>query len=179
MSHYRIYKIDYFDPQIIGKRKRRLSVSLGIISISLIILIQIGIQFLHISIWVVLAIVPFFLAYAYYVNSKLKTDLKKIKTVGELEFTRTCMKKRLGDIYFEYDFNLIKEIELRKHIPGLSPEDSKSGFFSYILKIVFKNSLTESLVVSDRPIEQNQDLSIVETMRTLKKIIQPEITIIS
>jgi len=39
--------------------------------------------------------------------------------------------------------------------------------------------MTEYLVVSDRPIEQNRDLSIVETMRTLKKIIQPEITIIT
>jgi hypothetical protein len=85
----------------------------------------------------------------------------------------------LGDIYIEYDFKLIKELELRKHIPGLSPEDSKSGYFSYILTIVFKNLRTESMIVSDRPIDHRQDLSIVETFRTLKKLIQTEIKIIT
>jgi hypothetical protein len=127
----------------------------------------------------VLSTFPIILGFSFYLNSKLKADLRKIKTIGEVEFTRTCIKKRLGDIYIEYDFKLIKELELSKHIPGLSPKDSKSGYFSYILKIIFKNLKTESIIVSDRPIDKKQDLSIIETFKTLKKLIQPEITIIS
>jgi hypothetical protein len=146
---------------------------------TLMIVYQIGINTLHIHYLIILSTLPLILAFSFYLNSRLKADLKKIETIGELEFTRNCIKKRLGDIYFEYDFQLIKKIELRKHIPGLSPEDNKSGNFSYILKIVFKDSMSELLVVSDRPIEKKQDLSIVETLRTLKKNIQPEITIIS
>lgn len=179
MSSYKIYQVDHFDPLIIGKRKRRLAVSIGIVSILLIIVSQIVIQILHIHYMIIFASFTFILAFSFYLNSKLKTDLNNIKTIGEIEFTRSHIKKRLGDINIDYDFGLIKELELRKHIPGLSIKDSKSGYFSYILKIVFKNSMTESLVVSDRPTEQNRDLSIVETMRTLKKIIQPEITIIT
>lgn len=179
MSCYRIYKIDHFDPQIVGKNKRRIAVIFSITTLILTIIYQIGIQILHIHYLIVLSTFPLILAFSFYLNSKLKADLRKIKTIGELEFTRTCIKKRLGDIYTEYDFKLIKELELRKHIPGFSPDDSKSGYFSYILKIVFKNLQTESIIVSDRPIDKKQDLSIVETFRTLKKLIQPEITIIS
>ncbi len=178
MSRYRIYKIDYFDPQIIGKRKRRLAVIIGIISILYIILFQLVLQVFNPDLLVVFATFPLIIVFSFYLNSKLKKDLKKIKTIGEIEFTRNCIKKRLGDICTEYDFKLIKELELRKHIPGVSPADSKSGYFSFILKIAFKNNMTESLVVSDRPVEMKQDLSIVETLRTLKKIIQTEITII-
>jgi len=179
MSCYRIYKIDHYDPQIIGKNRRRLAVIISITTLILTMVYQIGIQILHIHDLIVFSSFLFILAFSFYLNSKLKADLKKIKTIGELEFTRTCIKKRLGDIYVEYDFKLKKELELRKHIPGLSPEDSKSGYFSSILKIVFKNLQTESLIVSDRPIDKKQDLSVIETFRTLKKLIQPEITIIS
>jgi hypothetical protein len=179
MSCYRIYKIDHFDPQIVGKNKRRLVIIMSITTFFLIIVFQIGIQILHIHFLIVLSALPLILAFLFYLNFKLKADIRKIRTIGELEFTRSCIKKRIGDIYVEYDFKLIKELELRKHLPGLSPKDSKSGYFSYILKIVFKNLQTESIIVSDRPIDKKQDLSIVETFRTLKKIIQPEITIIS
>jgi len=178
MSSYRIYKIDHFNPKIIGKNKRRLATIFSITTIIFIIVFQIGIQLLHIQFLIILSTIPLFLVFSFYLNSKLKADLRKIKSIGEIEFTKTCLKKRIGDIYVEYDFKLIKELELRKHIPGLSPEHSKSGYFSYILKIVFINLQTESIIVSDRPIDKKQDLSIVETFKTLKKLIQPEITII-
>jgi len=179
MSRYRIYKIDHFDPQIVGKNKRRLVVILSITTFVLTLVYQVGIQVLHIHYLIIISTFPLILAFSFYLNSRLRADLRKIKTIGELEFTRTCIRKRLGDIYTEYDFKLIKELELKKHIPGLSPKDSKSGYFSYILKIVFKNLQTESIIVSDRPLDSKKDLSIVETFRTLKKLIQPQITIIS
>jgi len=143
----------------------------------MVVIYQAVIQLLHLNYLIIPGTFPFVMAFAFYLNSRLKADLKKISTIGEIEFTRNHIKKRIGDIYFEHDYRLIKELELRKHIPGISPEDNKSGYFSYILKIIYKDSNSESLVVSDRPVDKKRDLSIVDTMKTLKKIIQPEIKI--
>jgi hypothetical protein len=114
-----------------------------------------------------------------YLHSKLKADLKQIKTIGDIEFTTRCIKKRIGDSYAEYEFQSIEKLELQKHIPDIDNSESKSGYFSYILKIVFKNSSTESIVISDKPVEKGRNLSIVDTMKTLNKIIQPEIRILA
>ena len=78
----------------------------------------------------------------------------------------------------EYDFQTIKQLELEKHIPAANRGSTKSGYFSFILKIVFINSSSESLIISDRPAETRQNLSILDTMNTLKKIIQPEVKIL-
>lgn len=177
MSRYRIYRIDHADPREVGNKRRRLILVFAGFSLVLIIVYLFVIQILHVNFLIVYSTYPLILGFAFYLNSRLKAGLKKIRTIGEIEFTRSHIKKILGDIYVEYDFRLIKELELSKHIPGISPEDNKSGYFSYILKIVFKDSPPEHIVVSDRPIDKNRDLSIVETMKTLKKIIQPEITI--
>jgi hypothetical protein len=66
---------------------------------------------------------------------------------------------------------------LQRHIPSITPRDSKSGYFSYILKIIFKDAIIESLVVSDKPANQRIDLSITDTLKTLKKINITEIEI--
>lgn len=114
-----------------------------------------------------------------FLHYKLKNEPRKLKTIGDIEFTRTVIKKRIGDSITEYNLQSIKRLELERHIPSVTAKDSKSGYFSYILKIIFNNSSTESLVVSDKHIDRRQNLSIVETMKTLKKIIQPEIRIIT
>jgi hypothetical protein len=102
-----------------------------------------------------------------------------LKTIGDIEFTRTEIIKRIGDSITEYNLQSITGLELERHIPSVTAKDSKSGYFSYILRIIFNDSSTESLVVSDKPIDRRQNLSIVETMKTLKKIIKLEIRIIT
>jgi hypothetical protein len=67
---------------------------------------------------------------------------------------------------------------LERHIPSETIKGSKTGYFSYIIKILFTDSRKEMLVVSDKPVDSKCDISIVETMKTLKKIIHPEIRII-
>lgn len=125
-----------------------------------------------------LTLLPTALGLYFWLYYKLKSDLRRIKTIGDIEFTRSCIKKRIGDSLTEYDFDAIEKIELQKHIPSVNAGGGKTGYFSYILHIVFHNSSTESLVVSDRPADKKQNLSIVDTMKTLKKIIQPQISII-
>ena len=171
MSKYKIYRVDHHDPAWVGKRRRLLNivfVALAILSVPLMIIIhnlfKIGIgetnHILIISLW------SFYLL----IYLKLKTENKNIKTIGDIEFTKTCIIKRIGDSITETTYDSIDSIELQKHIPALTIKESKSGFFTYILSIYFKDSRKETLIVSDRPSGKLQDLSITETIKTLKKL---------
>lgn len=180
MSRYKIYQIDHYDPKKVGKKKRRLAVLYGaLFSISYLVF-HICVYILDIKPYIVfLTLVPPVLGLYIWLHYKLKSDLKRIKTIGDIEFTRSCIKKRIGDSFTEYGFGTIEKLELQKHIPSIDPGGGKNGYFSYILTIIFNNSSSESLIISERPVDNRQNLSIVNTMKTLKKIIEPQITIIS
>jgi hypothetical protein len=64
---------------------------------------------------------------------------------------------------------------LTKHIPAINSAESKSGFLTYILSFNFKDAHIENLVVSDRPLEKRRDLSITETIKTLRKLTSVDI----
>lgn len=112
-----------------------------------------------------------------YFHFKLKAENKKIVTIGDIEFTRKGIIKHIGDSAIEFDYNSISRISLKKHIPAVSVNDSRSGFFSYILSIEFKDSHIENMVVSDIPSGKFHDLSITHTLKTLKKIAPADINL--
>jgi hypothetical protein len=114
-----------------------------------------------------------------YFHFKIKYEQKQIKTIGEIEFTRTLIRKMIADYVTEYDYRSIESIVLERHIPSDALNESKTGYFSYIIKIIFTDSRMEMLVISDKPVDTKNDISIVETMKTLKKIVHPEICIIA
>jgi hypothetical protein len=179
MSRFKIYRIDHFDPQVVGVRKRKLRGLYAGMYFVFFLTFQISLVFLNINMLLLFIIyallIPGFYLLLYF---KFKFDLKQIKTIGEIEFTRTLIRKRLADSITEYDYKTIESIELERHIPSETIKGSKTGYFSYIIKIIFTDSRKEMLVISDKPVESKCDISIVETMKTLKKIIHPEIRII-
>jgi hypothetical protein len=178
MSRFKIYQINHYDPKLVGKKKRRLAVLYGALFSISYLAFHICVIILHIKPFIVfLTLVPPVLGLYIWLHHKLKSDLKRIKTIGDIEFTRNSIKKRIGDSLTEYEFREIEKLELQKHIPSIDSGGAKNGYFSYILNIIFINSSTESLVVSDRPVDKRQNLSIVDTLKTLKKIIQPQINI--
>jgi hypothetical protein len=176
MSKYKIYRIDHYDPVWIGKRRRRINVMYAIMSFVFMVVFLIVHQLFDISFaklyFISILIIGVFYFYFY---RKLKAENQKIMTIGDIEFTKTSIIKHIGDSSTELKYNSIKSIELQRHIPALTAAESKSGFYTYILSIVFKDSHKESLVVSDRPLGKWQDLSITETFKTLKKITNTEI----
>jgi hypothetical protein len=178
MSRFKIYQINHYDPKLVGKKKRRLAVLYGaLFSISYLVF-HICTYNLNIKPFIVfLTLAPSVLGLYIWLHHKLKSDLKQIKTIGDIEFTKSCIKKRIGDSLTEYEFREIEKLELQKHIPSIDSGGAKNGYFSYILNIIFINSSTESLVVSDRPVDKKQNLSIVDTMKTLKKIVRLQISI--
>ena len=171
MSKYKIYRVDHFDPDWVGKRRRRLNlifVGLAVISAPLVIVIK---NLLKIGIGESNLITMIFV-YGFYIllYLKLKSENKNIKTIGDIEFTKSGIIKQIGDSITEIKYDLINSVELQKHIPALTMKESKSGYFTYILSIHYKDSHKESLIVSDRPSGKLQDLSITETIKTLNKL---------
>jgi hypothetical protein len=130
-----------------------------------------NISFMKLHLITILVIGGFY-CYFYF---KLKAENQKIITIGDIEFTKTAIIKHIGDSSTEYSYNSIASIELQRHIPALTAAESKSGFYTYILSLIFIDFHKESLVVSDRPLGKWRDLSITETIITLKKMISAQV----
>jgi hypothetical protein len=170
LSRYSIYQISHYDPQLIGKRKRRIVMFYGFLS-PLFIFFFMMLENLNIDYLLIAGILfPLYLCIYFYLYYKLKAYNKNLKIIGYVEFTRSCLVKHLGDSVSGFDYNMIKSIELNKHIPAVTMLESKSGFFTYTLSIEFTDLHKETLIISDLPEEKNNDLNITETLRALKHL---------
>jgi len=127
------------------------------------------------GIWILMLLLGGFYMFFHF---KLKSENKKLKSIGDIEFTRTSIIKRIGDSYTETSYDYIDSVELQKHIPALTINESKSGFYTYILSLNFKDSHKETLIVSDLPSGKWQDISITETIKTLKKLNSTRVKIV-
>jgi hypothetical protein len=171
MGKFRILRVDDPDPSGLGKRNRLLYTIYGALPALFVLAVNLGtmhtkyhsiVFFLSI---VILALISF------YIIKKVRTDIKNLKSIGEIEITQSCLKKRIGDSMTEYNFQSVNKLTLTKHIPATRIKESKSGYFSFLLKIEMTDGSEESLVVSDRSTDYKQKLSVLETMKTLKKIV--------
>lgn len=178
MSKYRILRIDLSDPLSISKRRRRMIysfVAVAVMSAPLILLLsqQFTIDIGASSLIVLILFGGLFLVFFL----KLKSDNKKFVTIGDIEFTRMSIIKRIGDLYSATTYDNIESIELHKHIPAFTIFEGKSGFYTYIISIIYKDSHKDNLIVSDRSLDKNRDISITETIKTLKNLTTTEISI--
>jgi hypothetical protein len=171
MSRFRILRVDHFDPVRIGKRNRFMFAVYAVIPTLFMLTINTGMFGNSYSpLMMIISLVVLGLIY-YFLLKKMRATINDLKTIGELEITQSCMRKHIGDSVSEYNFQQVKEIRLIKHIPATRLKESKSRYFSYILKIVFHNKPEELLVISDRSVDHNQKISFADTMKTLKKIV--------
>jgi len=177
MSKFSILRIDHYDPAAVGRKNRILFSIFVLIPGTASLLINLG-NALEINFILRIIILLPVLGIIYYILlKKLRSAIEKIKPIGDIEITRSSLKKRIGDAITRYDFESIKEIRLTKHIPATRIRESKSGYFSYILKIVFHDVPDDTIVVSDRSVDNNHKISITETLKTLKKIVPFEVVI--
>ncbi|MCX6301042.1 MAG: hypothetical protein NTW82_02565 [Bacteroidia bacterium] len=177
MSHFRILRVDHYDPVIVGKRNRRLYTVYGIIpglilvafNLSSIGSMSYGLKYL-IS-------VPLIIVGAVLIMIKVRKNNENLKPIGEVEITQSCLKKRIGDSLTEIDFQNVKELTLTKHMPSTRLAESKGQYYSYILKIESIDGEEDTFVVTDRSIDQNHKLSVLDTIKTLKKIVHFSVVI--
>jgi len=178
MSRYPIYRIDHFDPALAGKERRRQLKLYALYSFLLVVLFIVCIYFFHLEGSIFYSSFAYLFLIVYFLLTiRIRKQMKKTAVIGELEFTKNGMTKRLGDTTVYYDYTSVSGFELKKHFPNVWFKNSISGYFSHILKISFSDSSVESLVLADKPIEKKPDTSISGTLTTLKKFINAEIKI--
>jgi hypothetical protein len=171
MSHFSILRVDHYDPVVVGKRNRRLYTVYGIIpglmlvafNLSSIGSMSFGLKYLISA--------PVILIAAVLIVIKVRKNNENLKPIGEVEITQSCLKKRIGDSVTEIDYRIVKELTLSKHMPSTRLAEIKGRYFSYLLKIESIDGEEETLVVADRSIDQNHKLSVLDTIKTLKKIV--------
>lgn len=179
MSKFPILRVDYFDPVKIGKKNRILYAIYGILPTLFVLSFNLG-EFGNMNYLTRLLIsLPLLGLIYFYLIRKIRSDINSMQIIGELEITQSGIKKRLGDSIEEFSYKTITEFSLTKHMPATRVRESKSGYFSFILKIVMKDGHEESIVVSDRSLDHDHKLSILETMKTLKKMVPVEVKIIT
>jgi len=177
MSRFRILRVDHSDPVRIGKKNRLLYAIYAIIP-TLFLLSFNTVLFGGFSYRIRLMIsIPLLGLIYFLLLRKMRSTINNLKTIGELEITQSCLRKRIGDSMSEYSFRLIKELILIKHIPATRLKESKSRYFSYILKIVFNDRPEETVVVSDRSVDHDHKISIADTLKTLKKLVPFDVKI--
>jgi hypothetical protein len=178
LSKYSIYRIDNPDPAGVGRRRRRLNGIFVTVAFSIVLLFMTGPVVFKASFMTMYSIsVVLVLALAVFFQMRMKIENRKMKIIGDIEFTRTEIVKHIGDSVEEFSYKSIRKIELEKHIPALNIAESKSGYLTFILSLNFMDSGKECLVVSDKPIGKRQNLCIAETIKTLKNITHLEIII--
>ncbi|HZL76510.1 MAG TPA: hypothetical protein VFB97_02300, partial [Bacteroidales bacterium] len=170
MSRFRILRVDHYDPVKVGRKNRIFYSIYGVIPTLFILAIDIGAMNSKHSNLILYGSMPFLGLILFFLLRKIRSDIKNLKTIGEIEITQSGLKKKIGDSQTDYNFSAIKELTLTKHMPGTKMTESKSRYFSYILKIALKDGFEELMVVSDRSIDHDHKLSIADTMKTLKRI---------
>lgn len=171
MSRFGILRIDSYDPVSVGRRNRLLYTIYGIIPFLFMMALNLG-NFWGMTFQKRLLIsIPVLTLIYFFLLKKVRSTIKNLKQIGDLEITQSCLRKRIGDSMDEYRFEFIKELSLTKHIPATRIKESKSRYFSYILKIVLPDGTKECMVVTDRSVDHNQKISLADTIRTLKKIV--------
>ena len=177
MSQFRIYQIDHFDPKYVGQNVRRQIILITIVTTTIYIVSATILALLKLNIMLSLFLPAPIFGLLLYRILKLAAKQNKMKSIGEIEFTRSTIKKKIGDSITEYDFQSIEKIELLKHLPAINIFSSLYDNFTYIINIIFYDSQTVSLIVSNFPIDNRINISIVDTIKTLKKFIKAEIEI--
>ena len=178
MSRYSIYRIDHHDPELIGKRRRKLGMlfaSGALIYVPVILGIKELFRLDSGTANLIAMVIMYSAIFIGYIS--IKKANKKFQIIGNIEFTRNSIIKTIGDSTSVSGYDSVKCIELKKHIPAISIAESKSGYFSYVLTLLYNDTSRENLIVSDRPVEKNVDLSIVETVKTIHKITAVEISV--
>jgi hypothetical protein len=178
LSKYSIYRVDNPDPAGMGKRRRRLNMIYVASAFLIVLLFMAGPPLFNVSFISMYSIsVVFTIALSIFFQLKMRAENRKLKIIGDIEFTRTEIVKHIGDSVEEFTYTSIKKIELEKHIPAVNIAENKSGYLTFILSLDFFDSGKERLVVSDKPMDSRHNLCITETIQTLKKITHLDIDI--
>lgn len=179
MSKFYIYRIDAKDPKTLGQNRKRLIIVYSVLFLLTYFTINSNVLFKEHSIsrLTYYIILSFLIITTLSIAFIIRRQIKNIKKIGTLEFTKTTIRKEIGDLKTEFPIDKIKRIEVDKHLRALTVFGSKTGSLTYIIKILQFDFKEDQFVVSDKPADSKQKLSIIDTLNTLKNITNLDIKI--
>ena len=169
MSRFRIYRVDSSDPRKVSRQNQKLYMAYAFLSILVMVSINIRLNlerkgspgFFYTALGI-------FVAATIWVLVEMKRQSKDLQKIGSLEFTRSSVTKKIGDLTSACPYGEIKLIEIERHLRNLSVASSKTGSLTHIIKIVHKDLTEENFIISDRSIDFGQKITIHDTLKTLK-----------
>jgi hypothetical protein len=172
MSKFKIYRAESSDPKKVGQRNKRLYIVYTIVFFLLLLTINLYYKFKeeHYSLILYYSILTVFICITALVIYRMKKQVNNLQTIGTLEFTKTCIKKEIGDLSMTYYYDSMLQIEVEKYLRDLSISSNKNGPSIYILKITNKNSSQDNFIVSNRSIDFRQKIGIIDTLKTVKSM---------
>jgi ABC-type multidrug transport system fused ATPase/permease subunit len=165
MNQYILYKSRKKSLQQIGFIDRTISV---LVSFALPVLIFVAtlirnrspvILLVIISLWVISLI--FLIFYSRYINKTLEKH-------GDLVVTLNGIKKSIAGIESVFDYNQIKEINIKEHIRSIFFPENKDGSKTYVVSISKKNSEEEIFVISSQSVG-NPRVNFLESLKYIEK----------
>jgi hypothetical protein len=170
MSKYKIYRAESSNPKEIGRRNKKLYIVYTIAFFLLLLIINLYFKFKNElnSLFLYFSILIVFICFTAFIIYKLRKQVNNLKTIGTLEFTKTCIKKEIGDLSTTYNYDNMLQIEVEIYLRDLSIFSNKYGSSIYILKITNKNSLQDNFIVSNMSIDFRQKIGIIDTLNTVK-----------
>ena len=169
MSKFRIYRADSADPRLTGRQNKKLYMAYVFLCLLIMLTMNIHITaedkkpdvIFYIFIGILILITLWLLF-------QMKRQSKAIRKIGTIEFTRSTITKKIGDLTSKYSYDKIMKIEIERHLRAISVAESKSGSLTHILRIIHRDMTEENFIVSDRSIDFGQKISILETLKAVK-----------
>lgn len=121
---------------------------------------------LHINDTVILGSLILWIVVIIILNLLARKINKQLEQFGELQITNSGITKTIAGITEKFDFDTIKEIELKRHIRTFFFPSNASGIKTYLAAIITKNSSMERFVVSSQSI----DIPVVDFFKSLYKV---------
>jgi len=100
----------------------------------------------------------------------MRKQVKNLKSIGTLEFTKAFIKKVIGDLETTYSYDNILQIEVEKYLRDLSISSNKNGSSIVIIKILNKDCSQDKFILSNRSIDFKQKIGIIDTLKTVKSM---------
>jgi hypothetical protein len=172
MSKFRIYREESSDPQKIRKKNSLYYIIYSVTFFLLLLTINIYFKFeeKHYSLIIYFTIIILFISVTVYAIYNMRKQVKDLKSIGTLEFTKTLIKKVIGDFETTYSYDSILRIEAEKYLRDLSVSSNKNGPSIFIIKIINKDSSQDNYIVSNRSTDFQQKIGIIDTLKTVRSM---------
>ena len=172
MSKFKIYREESFNPKKVGKNNRVLYMIYVVAFFLLLLTLNLYYKFKeeHYSWIIYYSILILFISITASVIYIMKKQVSNLKTIGTLEFTKTFIKKTIGDLETIYSYDKLLQIEVEKYLRDLSISKNKNGTSIFIINIVNKDSSHDRFIVSNRSFDFQQKMDIIETLKTVKSM---------